>query len=152
MVYSQYFCFIHFCFIHLIFKEIDEVTQSVIQNFAWYKVSYLQWHKVSYYFIQWRRVSYSWILRVACIGFGCLTRSRIVIICGYSTGRRLVNRSKRSLRSCATWGHSGQKCIQFWQMAKIFKLGVQTKSKFLSLRHNKVCHRNNNYIWIPGHR
>ena len=31
---GRYFCVIHFCVIHLIFKEIDEVTQSVIQNFA----------------------------------------------------------------------------------------------------------------------
>ena len=34
-----------------IFKETHEVMQSVIQNFAWYKVSY--------YFFQWRRVAYS---------------------------------------------------------------------------------------------
>ena len=31
---GQYFCVIHFCVIHPIFKEIDEVTQSVIQNLA----------------------------------------------------------------------------------------------------------------------
>ena len=31
---GRYFCVIHFCVIHPIFKEIDEVTQSVIQNFA----------------------------------------------------------------------------------------------------------------------
>ena len=33
-IIGRYFCVIHFCVIHPIFKEIDEVTQSVIQNFA----------------------------------------------------------------------------------------------------------------------
>ena len=32
--FGRYFCVIHFCVIHRIFKKIDEVTQSLIQNFA----------------------------------------------------------------------------------------------------------------------
>ena len=31
----------------------------------------------------------------ACIGFECLTRNRIEIICGYSTGGGLVNNTHR---------------------------------------------------------
>ena len=57
---GRYFCVIHFCVIHPIFKEIDEVTQSVIQNFA---VTYSVILAVIYsviLFFQWRKVSYSW--------------------------------------------------------------------------------------------
>ena len=58
--YGRTFCVIHFCVIHPIFKEIDEVTQSVIQNFA---VTYSVILAVIYsviLFFQWRKVSYSW--------------------------------------------------------------------------------------------